>query len=547
MDVNDKIEKLIERINDKAGGARVLAIEILVPSDVSFAKIKYLIRRSNRISTDDYEKFITSFLQGDDGIRSLYFLRYPEFIRYAEIESGIPIVSGGVFSSDGFTIDEEKYEVVSRDDFSINNDLKQRLENKDNRMPFWDAWKENIRSHIPIVRSTMWTYVNYRDYPNEGDRYLSSAYVLFDKPLIQNNVEEDTTNKQQSLINKFIQDFLISYSVSLFEQVVSEKEQLKNEKEQLSRDITLQIALAHYVKNSMSGLAYNQDKILGQLKASSDTNNFYWVTLGKIQLNIYNLINLYLQIRQNARAGLLMTKSLEIDENDNSKPYSLKNIILFVYGHALTLKNGLTVLLNGVSKNNPNYLTEQNLNDIIDDIETGAKLVTDTLKNNEQELPDSFDVRFLDTVSANLDSYKCLFDEKNNNHTIELTKSQFRVFYTAFNEIFENIYNDRNAMGRCYIKVNDTTDKKEILIISSNYELSNDDINTPIENLNLVDIDSSIKGNGLKIINQSVIELNGMFKHSKETITNNYEDTNGDDVEKRKYYYYIKLNKDEKV
>ncbi|WKZ64155.1 MAG: hypothetical protein QY315_05005 [Saprospiraceae bacterium] len=203
MDINKEIEKLIEKINKKIKPVSILALEILTPEDVHLNRIKFHIRIASCVDKGKYDQAIREFVYGCDTknnapIRSLYYSRYKECIKYHERTETSPVDK------------THTYTELKRDTIVIDSSVAAEFGSSASIESYWNAWCTTIEKHLSSAISTMWTYVTINSVQEESHKqHISSGYLIFDGKLDSDN---------RILVNKYVQDFLVSYTTLLFSQ-----------------------------------------------------------------------------------------------------------------------------------------------------------------------------------------------------------------------------------------------------------------------------------------------------------------------------------------
>lgn len=213
LTLDHKIQLVVDLINKQLGGNSVLSLELLVPLEIPFNEIISYCKRQKRLTKQEYDTFIVSFSASQGKTRSLYYLKYKEPFKYGvcKQKSGYNIYPEGVASfslTDRGDSYEDVDQVIVQKLSSITQSEIEYLRDENKLETFWQAWINAITDNIEIARSTIWSYINFTNYSNEQNNYISSAYILLDKTINDVNTI--------SIINKFLQDFLIEYAVTLF-------------------------------------------------------------------------------------------------------------------------------------------------------------------------------------------------------------------------------------------------------------------------------------------------------------------------------------------
>ncbi len=375
---------------------------------------------------------------------------------------------------------------------------------------------------------------NSGEYINKTE--LGSAMFLTDKSLPYEYLFIASAWVEQIYGLMRMEDLTISIESKSYQNAT-----LEIEKENQHKEIILQVALAHYIKNSMAGLAFNENRILAYIKENCQDGTV--LLYSELQLTIYNLIALYLQIRQDAQTSLVQFQSIENIQKTNEVKYNIKfkDLVLMIYSHSLVLKNGISKIIETNIKQEYSSMDYSEISQLIQSIQANIKKTTLCFKEPSTSLPSDFEfIKIIERISKDLPFYILNLPEELERYLFAINKNQFKMLYTAFNEIFENIYGGKNQVFRCTL-VFSKSDSNYLYIISHNYSLTEEDF-LELESFPLSNIDSKAAGKGYKIINQSLMEIGSTFQHSPSMIKiNEHDPITLNTISYNKYIYKIKL------
>ena len=191
------IKGIIAKISEVLKGeglcesAQLVSLKALYPLDSKLDVLKSILALHGSVKLADYKMLDNAFVYDNQNSSSgeikhtLTFLKYPDSVKYQEIDRNSISVSEGDYTF------HKELDIKLGGDISTHKDEK-RLE------PYWKKWKESIENHFKYGESTLWSYIVIRS--GNKTELIASAYLIFSKKMCE---------KARILINKLCQDLLI--------------------------------------------------------------------------------------------------------------------------------------------------------------------------------------------------------------------------------------------------------------------------------------------------------------------------------------------------
>lgn len=474
----DIINDYLNRINNVIEGiGYVISIKILYPSDISLTSLTPLLVLSDISLREKYKLFEDNFVDIVGEFYSLTFLKYPDAVKYNSIDRA-------------FVLKNEKplkYPELFKDpiiNLNLDEDNLKRLQDKDKLGPFWERWVAHIKEYFPIGKSTLWSYAVLR---RSGKEIISSAYLI---------LSEDIGMEKAIIINKLCQDLLYEIIMELY---AAELKRTEFEKERIERERNFHVGMAHYIKNSMTGLASQEGEIIRFVNKQENSERIRLIA--KTQTLIYYLINLVLQLRQKSEVSAIgRAEVLELNDAEYSIP--IYNLIQTAYIHTILSKNKLQTFIDEWKTMDLAKAEEG-----IQVIEVDLNNIKDSFlhnKINDRGLFNKWNGNFIyEAFKTKYDhSYVCIDIPPEIQYS--MTLNQCKSIYAAFLEIFDNIYGIKHNMNNASIKLDDS----KIKIVA--YNTQRKIINWNNDFTDLVN-EAKTDGLGLRIIKAAIEDCNCKF------------------------------------
>lgn len=307
-----------------------------------------------------------------------------------------------------------------------------------------------------------------------------------------NSIEkiEDTINKDiVKNIWAYLENLLFD---EMFELVINKFKNIESEKEQIERERNFHVGMAHYIKNSMTGLARQEGEIIKFISKQSNAEKIKLVA--KTQRLIYYLINLVLQLRQ--KKDVLEIGKIDIP-NDSVSLVSLPiiNLIQTAYIHTVLSKNKLQKFIDTWEEEDRHKAEEA-----IDAIEKNLNAIKNSFdKQDNTNIFKPWDKNFIFETLKSDNGHSFIEIINESSEDIEMTINQCKSIYAAFLEIFDNIFGDKHGMHNASIYIKSGS----IKIIA--YNTQRKQINWQ-DDFNDLTSDINTDGLGLKIIQSAIKE-----------------------------------------